>query len=172
MGAWVGWGAGMLLPSPRALRCVVFTHPNTSSLQLIDFGFAKVVKEKTFTLCGTPEYLAPELVMGSGACRCVRHTAHTDALCGACSPDTVPRVPASLVVTLCWGGVRPGHGKGVDYWAIGILTYEMIVGSSPFADHQHGDQMTICRNIVEKKLRMPKAVPGVAGLLIRQLLHR
>ena len=60
----------------------------------------------------------------------------------------------------------------MDYWAIGILTYEMIVGSSPFADHQHGDQMTICRNIVEKKLRMPKAVPSVAGLLIRQLLHR
>ena len=38
-----------------------------SSQQLIDFGFAKVVRDKTFTLCGTPEYLAPELVMGSGA---------------------------------------------------------------------------------------------------------
>ncbi len=35
-------------------------------IKVVDFGFAKVVKNKTFTLCGTPEYLAPELVYGSG----------------------------------------------------------------------------------------------------------
>ena len=27
-------------------------------LKLVDFGFAKVVRDRTFTLCGTPEYLA------------------------------------------------------------------------------------------------------------------
>lgn len=26
-------------------------------LKLVDFGFAKQVRDKTFTLCGTPEYL-------------------------------------------------------------------------------------------------------------------
>ena len=31
-------------------------------LKLVDFGFAKVVRDRTFTLCGTPEYLAPEMV--------------------------------------------------------------------------------------------------------------
>ncbi len=32
-------------------------------LKLIDFGFAKVLnKNKTFTLCGTPEYIAPEIL--------------------------------------------------------------------------------------------------------------
>jgi serine/threonine protein kinase len=30
-------------------------------LKLVDFGFAKVVTDKTYTLCGTPEYLAPEV---------------------------------------------------------------------------------------------------------------
>jgi protein kinase A len=28
-------------------------------LKLADFGFAKNVENRTFTLCGTPEYIAP-----------------------------------------------------------------------------------------------------------------
>jgi len=35
-------------------------------IKVVDFGFAKKVLEKTYTLCGTPEYLAPELVLGKG----------------------------------------------------------------------------------------------------------
>lgn len=35
-------------------------------LKITDFGFAKVVPNKTFTLCGTPDYLAPEIVTGQG----------------------------------------------------------------------------------------------------------
>jgi len=35
-------------------------------LKVTDFGFAKVVPNKTFTLCGTPDYLAPEIVTGQG----------------------------------------------------------------------------------------------------------
>ena len=39
---------------------------NDGYLKVTDFGFAKEVKDKTFTLCGTPDYLAPEIVTGQG----------------------------------------------------------------------------------------------------------
>ncbi|KAJ1401206.1 kinase-like domain-containing protein, partial [Ochromonadaceae sp. CCMP2298] len=48
-------------------------------LKITDFGFAKKVAFKTYTLCGTPEYIAPEVLLNKG------------------------------------------HGKGVDWWTLGIL---------------------------------------------------
>ena len=56
-------------------------------LKMADFGFAKrlVPGVKTFTLCGTPEYLAPELVTQTGHARPVDW----------CAP-TPPTLPASL----------------------------------------------------------------------------
>ena len=35
-------------------------------LKLIDFGFAKVVTKRTYTICGTPEYIAPEILLNQG----------------------------------------------------------------------------------------------------------
>lgn len=61
-------------------------------LKLTDFGFAKIVEGRTYTLCGTPEYLAPEIL------------------------------------------TNKGHGKGVDWWTLGVLLYEMIAGIDPFND--------------------------------------
>lgn len=62
---------------------------NTGHVKLADFGFAKHLENnRTYTLCGTPEYLAPEIIRGQ----------------------------------------KTGYGKGVDWWAIGILLYEMLVG--------------------------------------------
>ncbi|ETN99595.1 hypothetical protein RFI_37875 [Reticulomyxa filosa] len=43
---------------------LVFT--DKGYLKITDFGFAKVVQNKTFTLCGTPDYLSPEIVTGQG----------------------------------------------------------------------------------------------------------
>ena len=63
---------------PRSCRCC---HPALATpplqpenllidlegyIRVVDFGFAKEVRDRTYTVCGTPEYLAPELVAGKG----------------------------------------------------------------------------------------------------------
>ena len=35
-------------------------------LRVCDFGFAKQIQDRTWTLCGTPEYLAPEIIQNKG----------------------------------------------------------------------------------------------------------
>ena len=35
-------------------------------LKVVDFGFAKRVEDRTWTVCGTPEYMAPEIILNKG----------------------------------------------------------------------------------------------------------
>jgi serine/threonine protein kinase len=42
---------------------------------MTDFGFAKIVQGRTYTLCGTPEYLAPEVLLNKGHGKPVDHWA-------------------------------------------------------------------------------------------------
>ncbi|CAM9656305.1 unnamed protein product [Pylaiella littoralis] len=71
-------------------------------LKVIDFGFAKripfkkddILQNKSFTLCGTPDYLAPELVLSRGHDKAVDYWALGcflyELLCGK-TPFTDPR---------------------------------------------------------------------------------
>ena len=95
-------------------------------LKLTDFGFAKYLNnEKTYTLCGTPEYLAPEIILNKG------------------------------------------HGKPVDWWTMGILLYEMLVGIDPFSDD---DPMKTYQKIIKGKINFPKDFDKNAKSLIKHLL--
>ncbi|KAG7357543.1 serine/threonine protein kinase [Nitzschia inconspicua] len=58
---------------------------------ICDFGFAKFVEDKTYTLCGTPNYLSPEVIMNRG------HDAASDhwALVAGANPffyDGIPQM--------------------------------------------------------------------------------
>jgi len=35
-------------------------------VKLIDFGFAKKLTKRSYTVCGTPEYIAPEILLNTG----------------------------------------------------------------------------------------------------------
>lgn len=35
-------------------------------LKLSDFGLSKIIKGRTYTICGTPNYIAPEIINNSG----------------------------------------------------------------------------------------------------------
>lgn len=86
----------------RVQDCIKNFPPRYICAQMIDFGFAKripfkkdtTLQTKSFTLCGTPDYLAPELVLSRGHDKAVDYWALGcflyELLCGK-TPFTDPR---------------------------------------------------------------------------------
>ena len=60
-----------------------------------------------------------------------------------------------------------GYGKAVDWWALGVLIYEMIAGHPPFYDEDH---FKLYEKILNCKLKFPSHFDPVAKDLVKRLL--
>jgi len=65
--------------------------------------------------------------------------------------------------------LRSGHGKEVDWWSLGALAYDMMVGSPPFTAETR--KKTI-EKILKAKVVMPSYLTPSARDFIRRLLKR
>lgn len=116
-------------------------------LKITDFGFAKEVPDITWTLCGTPDYLAPEVVSSKG------YNKSVDWLVSA---DVVQDLQRKLLTS-----VR---------WSLGILIYEMLCGFTPFYDP--GSPMKIYENILKGKVKYPPYIHPDAQDLLEKLITK
>uniref|UniRef100_A0A8C5B8N1 Protein kinase N3 n=1 Tax=Gadus morhua TaxID=8049 RepID=A0A8C5B8N1_GADMO len=93
-------------------------------VRIADFGLCKegmAHGDRTTTFCGTPEFLAPEVL------------------------------------------TENNYTRSVDWWGLGVLIYEMLVGESPFPGD---DEEEVFDSIVNDEVRYPRFLtPGSEELL-------
>jgi len=63
---------------------------------------------------------------------------------------------------------QTGHNKSIDFWQLGILLYEMLVGNTPFIDP---NPMNLYHKIKKGKIQFPKGINKDAKLIIKHFLN-
>ncbi|XP_023238235.1 putative protein kinase C delta type homolog isoform X4 [Centruroides sculpturatus] len=100
-------------------------------VRLVDFGFCKfrIYRKECLpkNLCGTPDYMAPEIIRGQK------------------------------------------YNQSVDWWAFGVLLYEMLVGQSPFAG---SDEEELFWSICNEEAYYPRFLSKEAKHLLVLLLNK
>ncbi|CAJ0607063.1 unnamed protein product [Cylicocyclus nassatus] len=108
-------------------------------VKLTDYGMCKEnigPGDVTATFCGTPNYIAPEILRGED------------------------------------------YGFSVDWWALGVLMYEMMAGRSPFdivgaaGDPDQNTEDYLFQIILEKQIRIPRSLSVKAASVLKQFLNK
>jgi serine/threonine protein kinase len=60
-----------------------------------------------------------------------------------------------------------GHDLAVDYWALGILIFEFLIGYTPFYSE---DPLLIYNNILTNKYKIPKVFDEFTVDIIKNFL--
>lgn len=96
-------------------------------VMLTDFGLAKHIEkgQKSYSFCGTPEYICPEIINSDG------------------------------------------HNQLVDWWAFGILVFEMLCGFPPF----RSDKPEVTYKLIrDAKIDYPKHMDAASKDLVGKLV--
>ncbi|XP_061937275.1 serine/threonine-protein kinase N isoform X3 [Apis cerana] len=99
-------------------------------VKIADFGLCKEgmgYGDRTGTFCGTPEFLAPEVL------------------------------------------TETSYTRAVDWWGLGVLIFEMLVGESPFPGD---DEEEVFDSIVNDEVRYPRFLSLEAIAIMRRLLRK
>ncbi|XP_018576928.1 serine/threonine-protein kinase N isoform X2 [Anoplophora glabripennis] len=99
-------------------------------VKIADFGLCKEgmgFGDRTGTFCGTPEFLAPEVL------------------------------------------TETSYTRAVDWWGLGVLIFEMLVGESPFPGD---DEEEVFDSIVNDEVRYPRFLSLESIAIMRRLLRK
>lgn len=99
-------------------------------VKIADFGLCKEgigFGDRTGTFCGTPEFLAPEVLTDNS------------------------------------------YTRAVDWWGLGVLIFEMLVGESPFPGD---DEEEVFESIVNDPIRFPRFLSIESIAIMRRLLRK
>lgn len=98
-------------------------------IALTDFGLSKenLDDRKSYSVCGTWEYMAPEVLCGKG------------------------------------------YNYSVDWWSLGVLMYEMLVGVCPF---EGGNKSQTMHNVMKKQIIYPDSLSRDSVSLLKGFLRR
>ena len=98
-------------------------------VKIADFGLCKEgmgYGDRTGTFCGTPEFLAPEVL------------------------------------------TETSYTRAVDWWGLGVLIFEMLVGESPFPGD---DEEEVFDSIVNDEVRYPRFLSLESIAIMRRVSH-